>query len=294
MWQTNLVKLYCAVCDNSSTIEAEMQRQSNNFRPQFTDEECITVYLWGISQRRFEQKTIYEYTKNHLLEWFPKLPSYQVFSDRLNRLTSAFQALAEIWLHAIGVDWNEQGEYIVDSCPIILAKGPRSGHGKVARELCEKSYNSSRKEWYYGMKLHAVVARRPGCLPLPLSLIASGAALHDLPAAKQILNDHIVLKQGRLYADKAYIDAAWAAALKNDHAIELITPRKKLKEGPLVSGDTFSTFVSSVRQPIECFFNWLNRLTNIQAASTVRSLSGLLLHIFGRIAAALISLIFNP
>ena len=49
MWQTNLVKLYCAVCDNSSTIEAEMQRQSNNFRPEFTDEECITVYLWGIS-----------------------------------------------------------------------------------------------------------------------------------------------------------------------------------------------------------------------------------------------------
>ena len=294
MWQTNLIKLYCAVCDNSSTIEAEMQRQSNNFRPKFTDEECITVYLWGISQRRFEQKTIYEYTKNHLLEWFPKLPSYQAFSDRLNRLAPAFQALAEIWLHAIGVDWNEQREYIVDSCPIILAKGPRSGHGKVARELCEKSYNSSRKEWYYGMKLHAIVVRRPGCLPLPLSLMASGAAQHDLPAAKQILKDHIVLRQGRLYADKAYIDAAWEAALKNDHAVELITPRKKRKEDSLVSGDTFSTFVSSVRQPIECFFNWLNPFTAIQVASSVRSLSGLLLHLFGRIAAALISLICYP
>ena len=49
-----------------------MQRQSNKFRPQFTDEECITVYLWGISQRRFEQRAIYNYTKNHLSEWFPK------------------------------------------------------------------------------------------------------------------------------------------------------------------------------------------------------------------------------
>jgi len=35
---------------------------------------------------------------------------------------------------------NEQMEYIVDSCPIILAKGPRSGHAKVANGLCEKSY----------------------------------------------------------------------------------------------------------------------------------------------------------
>ena len=293
MWQTNLITLYCAVCDHHSTIEAMMQRQSNNFRPQFSDEECITVYLWGISQRRFEQTTIYNYTKNHLLEWFPKLPSYQAFSNRLNRLTPAFQALAEIWLSAIGVNLPEQMEYIVDSCPIILAKGPRSGQAKVARELCEKSYNSSRKEWYYGMKLHAVVARKPGCLPIPLSLMVSGAAQHDLPAAKQIVEDHLFLRSGKLYADKAYADAGWSESLKENHALELLTPRKKHKGDTLVSGDTFSTFVSSIRQPIECFFNWLNRLTNIQSASLVRSLSGLLLHVFGRISAALCSLLFN-
>ena len=140
MWQTNLIKLYCTVCDNSSTIESVVQRQSNNFRPQFSDEECKTVYLWGISQRRFEKKTIYEYTRNHLREWFPKLPSYQAFSDRLNKLAPAFQALAEHWMYIIGVNLHEHMECIVDSCPIILAKGPRSGHAKVAQELCEKSY----------------------------------------------------------------------------------------------------------------------------------------------------------
>ena len=113
MWQTNLIKLYCAVCDNSSTIEAVTQRQSNNFRPQFSDEECITLDLWGISQRRFEQKTIYGYTKNHLLEWFPKLPSYQAFSDRLNRLAPAFQVLAEQWLSVIGVNLQGAMEYLI-------------------------------------------------------------------------------------------------------------------------------------------------------------------------------------
>ena len=294
MWQTNLITLYCTVCDHSSTIEAIMQRQSNNFRPQFSDEECVTVYLWGISQRRFEQKTIYEYTRNHLLEWFPKLPSYQAFSDRLNRLAPVFQALAEHWLRVIGVDSSEISEYIVDSCPVILARGSRSGHAKVAHELCEKSYNPSRKEWYYGIKLHAVVARKPDCLPIPLSLMASGAAKHDLPAAKQIMEDHLFLRSGKLYADKAYADAGWAQSLKENHALELLTPRKKLKGDTLISGDTFSTFVSSIRQPIECFFNWLNRLTNIQSASMVRSMSGLLLHVFGRISAALCSLLFYP
>ena len=294
MWQTNLIKLYCAVCDNSSTIEAVTQRQSSNFRPQFSDEECITVYLWGISQRRFEKKTIYNYTKNHLLEWFPKLPSYQAFSDRLNRLAPAFQVLAEHWLSIIGANVHEPMEYIVDSCPVILAKGPRSGHAKVAGELCGKSYNSSRQEWYYGMKLHVFAVRKPGRLPVPLSVMASGAPQHDLPVAKQIVEDSLCLKRGRLYADKAYADTVWAELLKNDHAVELLTPRKRRNGDILVSGDAFSSFVSSIRQPIECFFNWLNRLTNIQSASLVRSLSGLPLHVFGRVAAALISLIFNP
>ena len=109
------------------------------------------MYLWGISQRRFEKKTIYEYTKNHLLKLFPKLSSYRAFSDRLNRLALAFQVLAEHWMSVIGADLYGHMEYIVDSCLVILAKGPRSGHEKVAGELCGKSYDSSRQKWYYGL-----------------------------------------------------------------------------------------------------------------------------------------------
>ena len=57
--------------------------------------------------------------------------------------------------------------------------------------------------------------------------------------------------------------------------------------------DLFSTAVSKVRQPIESFFNWLNEKTNIQRAMKVRSTSGLLIHTMGKIAIALITLIFN-
>ncbi|GHT67473.1 hypothetical protein AGMMS50239_30710 [Bacteroidia bacterium] len=52
--------------------------------------------------------------------------------------------------------------------------------------------------------------------------------------------------------------------------------------------------LSSVRQPIESFYNWLNEKTTIQRASKVRSTKGLLLHIFGKIAADFFYLIFNP
>ncbi len=81
------------------------------------------------------------------------------------------------------------------------------------------------------------------------------------------------------------MDAAWAELLEKDHALRLLFPRKMRKGDILTFGDTFSTFVCSLRQPVEHFFNWLNRLTNIQSASLVRSLSGLLLHIFAPTAA---------
>lgn len=288
MWQTNLVKLYCTVCDNHSIIEEVMQRQSNNNRPQFTDEECITIYLWGIAQRRFEQKAIYNYVKNHLNDWFPDLPSYQAFSRRLGALSPAFRRLAEIWMEQMNDREKSQMEFAVDSCPIILAKQRRSSHGKVAPEICNKSYCSSRNEWYYGVKLHAFTARHTGALATPCALMLTPAADNDLTVAKQIMEDCRPVHDGVLYADKAYCDEEWKEHLAKEFSLEIRTPRKKKLYDTVCSGDAFSSFVSGLRQQIEIFFNWLQQKTNIQSASKVRSTSGLFSHVFGKIAAAIL------
>lgn len=294
MWQTKLVTLYCTVCDNSSTIADVMQRQSNNFRPQFTDEECLTVYLWGITQRRFEQKAIYNYTKNHLSDWFPKLPSYQAFSRRVNDLAPAFQALAQIWMNQVNSKVLDEYSYVLDSCPIILAKQARSSSAKVAKEICNKSYNSSRKEWYYGAKLHAFASRHTKKLATPCAMMLGKAAEHDLTAAKVMMDECQPFRHGVLYADKAYIDAGWKDHLQEEYSVELCTPRKRRKEDSILSGDAYSAHISTLRQQIEIFFNWLQANTNIQTASKVRSLKGLFTHVFGRIAAALFYRYFNP
>ena len=285
-WELQLVALYCTVSDNHSTIESTTQRQSNNFRPQFSDEECITVYLWGIMKRRFELRAIYDYTKDHLSEWFPKLPSYQAFCCRLNRLAPAFQSLAGIWMNRISAMTGSEMTYVVDSCPIILAKQRRSSCAKIAPELCDKGYNSSRDEYYYGVKLHTFAVRHTGTLPTACAMMVSHASDHDLPVARQIMDNCHPFHCGTLYADKAYIDKDWEITLNRDYSVRIITPRKQKKDDFLRGGDAFSSFVSALRQQIECFFNWLNSLTNIQSASKVRSSAGLLVHIFGRIAAA--------
>ena len=54
-----------------------------------------------------------------------------------------------------------------------------------------------------------------------------------------------------------------------------------------------SASVSRVRQPVESFFNWIQQKTKIQTASKVRSYNGLIVHAFGRFAAAMFMLAFN-
>ncbi len=118
--EEKLIELYCTICQcNDSRFIEGKQRLSNNNCPKFSDEELITVYLWGKAQQLLTRKAIYNYTKSHLLTWFPDLPSYQAFCRRLNRLTPAFQALAEIWAEV-----EKSGDthcYAVDSCPDLMA-----------------------------------------------------------------------------------------------------------------------------------------------------------------------------
>ena len=96
--------------------------------------------------------------------------------------------------------------------------------------------------------------------------------------------------------DKAFSDKE----LKNSLACsggEFLTPVKYKKGQTLqdkqrhkTADDLYSKAVSKVRQPVESFFSWLIEHTDIQRAAKVRSTKGLIVHIFGKIAAAIILL----
>lgn len=270
-----------------------MQRLSNNRFPKFSDEECITAYLWGKLEGRSMRKDVYNFIRDYWHGWFPKLPSYQAFCRRLNNLVPAFQALAEIWSGMLCTQFEESVQYIIDSCPIILAKQSRSGSAKVAKDFCDKSYNSSRQEYYYGVKLHSLVIRRAGSLPVAETLMLSKASVFDLTAVKMMFLNTPPARRGWLLADKAYCDSEWADTLRTEHGIKIVTPRRQKKGDTLKSGDAYSTAVSLRRQPIESFFNWINSKFHIQTASFVRSSTGLLFHVFANIAAAMLFKLFN-
>jgi hypothetical protein len=292
MLQIQLITLYCTICHRYDTkLWVIVQRLSNNCRPQFTDQEVITAFLWGIIQRQPDVKAIYTYIRSHWLEWFPALPGYQAFVRRLNALGPVLEALSSELAELLTQAGLPSTNYVVDSAPIMLAKGHYADHAKVAPQFCSKTYNASRKEWYYGMKLHMVGLLQPGTIPIPQLVRVTPAAMHDITALKQIIRDVPPTCGGCLYGDKAYRDDTWQQELWDQYHIQLKFPRmrpKRLVE-TIVSSDTVSTCMSRIRQPIESFFHWLQEKTRIQLASKVRSAQGLFIHVFGRLAAALIA-----
>jgi len=288
--EQQLIALYLLVCRTYDTQPDLKYQRLSNFRPRFTDEELVTVYLFGHMQGFYQQRRIYDYTRRHWRAWFPHLPSYQAFNRRLNRLAPAFERLITSALREQILGLAGYADRLIDSLPIMMAKWPRSGAARVAGDVADQGYCSTKRSYYYGVKLHAIALRRTKRLPLPALLHVSRASQHDLTALRELWPD---LGRGYLFGDKAYADEETKRALF-ERGTHLLTPYKRRRNEPETAAPAlWSRFASSVRQPLESLFGWLIQRTGIQNASLVRSTKGLFVHVYGKLAVACLLLTFN-
>ena len=290
-WQSRLVSIYLIVCKVwDQGLKGHLMNDSNN-RPRLTDEEVLTIFLFGVLSGHRTVKGIYWFTRDYLCGWFPGLRGYEAYNYRLGKLSGVCPIFLEALLKQCFGLKGKHLRRIIDSFPVIMAKEKRSGKGRVAKNLAAKGYCSSRGEYYYGVKVHVVGVGRDGSIPLPETVQVTPANIHDLTLLKEIKGD---CAEFALYADKAYVDAGLAKEMKDENHVEIVTPVKKPKERELdICEKVYSSMVSGFRQPIESLFNWINEKTGLQVASKVRSENGLLVHVFGRLAASVLSMAMN-
>jgi hypothetical protein len=292
-----LVEIYLYVCKRfDEGLKYHCDRFSNNDEPKFSDQEIMTIYLYTIQEeQRFKIKQIHRFANEYLRSWFPDLGSYQAFNHRINRLSEAFKKLLEpLLLEFIPQDCCLE-QSLLDSMPIVTCSGKRTP--KVATEIVDKGKCSSKGMYYHGLKLHALAFRRIGTLPFPEQLVVTSASANDLTVFK---TEWSGIFNRTFWGDKIYYNKDFFNELKIKNNTVMLTPVKAIKGQTIqekqrnkAADDLFSKAVSSVRQPIEAFFNWLIEKTDIQRASKVRSTKGLLVHVFGKMAAGFIHLIFN-
>lgn len=282
--ETKLIELFLLICDFYDNQSVLKHQRLSNFKPRFTDQELLTMFIFGHLQGFSTQRCIYDYFARHWRTWFPALPSYQAFNRRLHQLTPAFELLIEESLLAAAKGDNLSfADRLIDSLPVMLAVGTRSNRARVARQLADVGFCATKQIHYCGVKLHVIAARRLSKLPLPERVFLSSASQHDLAALREMDAN---LSGCGLFGDKAYADTDLKSALK-ERRVYLTTPyKRKRNEDETVVPRLLNRFVSRIRQPIESLFGWMIQRTDIQNASGVRSIKGLMLHCYGKLAVA--------
>lgn len=295
-YETKLIKIYDYVCENFHFLYPLCMRHSPNSSPEFTDEEVLTIYLFGLEWLKLSKiKQIHSFATSFLKDWFPKLGSYQAFNARINRLSGAMREFTAVILEKEMPEGCISCQCLVDSMPIITCSGKRKG--KVAPCITDKTYCASKGIWYYGVKLHCLAFRRTNKLPYAESIIVTPASICDLTIFREYWAEK---KECAFWGDKIYFTEELNEKMKLSGS-EILAPVKQKKGMPEVlkqrdkaADDLYSTAVSKVRQPIEALFSWLIEKVDLQNASHVRSEQGLFAHIFGKLSAAFLHYKFNP
>jgi len=291
-----LIEIYFYICKRyEEDLKYCCEKFSNNDKPELTDQEIMTIYLYVIhEEQRFQIKQIHRFANEYLRSWFPKLGSYAAFNNRLNQLSEAFKELVRPMLEKFRPEDCCLDQSLLDSMPIITCSGRRTP--KVATEIVDKGVCSSKGMYYHGLKLHALAFRRIDKLPFPEQLLITPASVNDLSVFKEAWYD---IYDRCFWGDKIYYNKEFFDKLEKEKRSVMLTPVKNVKgqteiekQRNKAADDLFSKAVSKVRQPIEGFFNWLIEKTDFQKAGKVRSTKGLMIHVFGKIAAAFIYLIF--
>jgi len=291
--EIQLIQLYVLVCDLYDRRRRTcFQRISNNLNPGgITDQELVAIYWFAHLHGHFEKKAMHKFIHDSWPAFFPTLPGYPTFVTRLNRLEATFQSLGAELQARLKAEPMPEVDRVIDSLPVMLARGGHAYTATVARAVADVGYCASKKIYFHGVRLHTIAQRRRGLLPSPQQIWLCEGSCADVRSVKEQAPE---LPTTTLIGDKAYRDAELEAHLAAQ-GTSLHTPRKKPKGKELSAIEKhYNRCVSRLRQPIESLFNWFNDKTDLQNAGTVRSEDALMVHCFGKLTVVYLLLVFNP
>lgn len=290
---TLLIWLFVLIDDMFAQTELPLytERFSNNKVPFFSDNELFTIAIFTHMIGCHKKIDGYKYIKHHYAKWFPNLPSYSIYSRKLNKyhqgLTYIYKTIMKKYFSSPGMNSHIIRDTVIDTMPVIICQKQHSSKAKVAKPIATKGYCASKNIYYHGVKLQIIGKLVNKRLPIPFDYEIESANIHDLTIAKQSISDYNNIN---IYADLGYCDHSYQIDLFENNYVNLKTPYKRKKNGnPLtLFQKAYNTLHAKMRQSIENLFAWINERTHINIANKVRSIDGLFYHIHVKMLTALL------
>jgi hypothetical protein len=170
--------------------------------------------------------------------------------SRYNRRTRQLLPLLNLIRRKLNQEVNLQGQFlIIDSFPVPLCQPIRNRRAKLFQGIADIGYNATKKQYYYGFKVHMIVSS-DGYL---LNYLLTKASVHDTQAAEELILDTMPLERF-LLADVGYVSRQLHACLESD-GYELWTPFRRNMAG---AREHNSRHLKAIRRTIETDFSLLN------------------------------------
>lgn len=181
-------------------------------QPDFVIISCI---IWGMMNGLTTQRAIYRSVRSVLL--LENFPDRSRFTRLCCHLAIAIKIIRYRFVleHANSKD---QLFAIIDSFPSPFCKPVRNRRAKVLSEIADIGYNSTKKMFYYGVKISVMVTKTG----FPLTYTVTKASIHDVKMVETLAYDCPVRK---LLGDKGYISSDLQEKLFNQEIL-LSTPLK--------------------------------------------------------------------
>jgi len=208
-----IIATYC-LCDD--LLKAMHHQEA--LQCQMNDAEVMTTALTAALFFRGNHASTRAMLKQH--GYMPHMLDKSRFSRRLHRLKDLFVLLFNL----LGQTWktlNTGAIYIIDSLPIAACDNIRIRRAKIYTDEKFRGYTSSKKRYFYGLKIHLMVTQEGQ----PVECFLTHGGFGDVDALKYYAYE---LPDGAIiYADRAYNDYEIEDLLKEVDHIHLVPMRKK-------------------------------------------------------------------
>ena len=225
----------------------EVRNRKNKESAKMRDEEIITIYVL-IQCLGHSINKGYNFLKSN----FTTLVNY-VERSRFNRLVNALMTVIRA-MRKHFMKFRHSIYKIVDSFPLTVCKFGRAFFGKLFRGLATYGYCASKKEHYYGFKVHVIIDLDGN----PYDYVLTPANVDDRDAVFELSE---LIDIDILFGDKGYIGSI-TKELRREKGIKLYALQRSNSKTPLPK--EFRNAISHHRRRIESTFNQLNDNFNIE------------------------------
>lgn len=240
-----MLKIVSELYDKVATNQ--IKNRKNKKKAKMTDPEIISIYLL-IECKEKSINSGYSILKSD----FPNLVNY-LERYRFNRLVNSLMSVIRSIRRELSKTNNSKYK-IVDSFPLINNKFGRAHFGRRLRDICSYGYCPSKKETYYGMKVHVITDLHGE----PIDYVLTKTNVDDRDALFELSD---LVNIDILFGDKGYVGNI-DKELKNEKDIKLYALKRGNSKNPLPRN--FRNVMSKLRRRIETTFYQLNECFNIE------------------------------